>query len=345
IDSYSEGPVEIYNPTNPEDRRKLVDHVARATEIATALPSVDFYNKGDSGNVLGILSDAFRIKSNQNTSADTIIYTGENNNHAAEILISGLENRLGKKQLAAAGIQVLNTVIGKMSGIVTDEAQIREQNLVEIAPGTCSAFLVESFNKILISKIKLKGFVRGIKVFEEKEDLLPFEEAKLYGHNAAHALLGFLLREKGAGLMSDAGSFKNTIEFVRRAFLYESGGALCKKYKGLDPLFTSAGFELYAEDLIKRMVNPYLRDSIIRVTRDIRRKLAWDDRIAGAMRLCLENGITPQHYAHGAAAAIRILAQEENVEPSIILNTLWNDVENNQKIVSEIKNLINIKNL
>ena len=61
--------------------------------------------------------------------------------------------------------------------------------------------------------------------------------------------------------------------------------------------------------------------------------------------MCLENGITPQHYAHGAAAAIRILAQEENVEPSIILNTLWNDVENNQKIVSEIKNLINIKNL
>jgi len=49
--------------------------------------------------------------------------------------------------------------------------------------------LVEAFNRILISKtsfgdtLATRGFHRGIEVFEEKPDLLPFEEAKLYGHN------------------------------------------------------------------------------------------------------------------------------------------------------------------
>ena len=46
------------------------------------------------------------------------------------------------------------------------------------------------------------GFARGITAFIEKDDLLPFEEAKLYGHNAIHALIGYLAHERGLTLMS-----------------------------------------------------------------------------------------------------------------------------------------------
>src|ERR1035437_8405692 len=41
--------VEILNPTVPADARALADALAEASEIATALPSVEFYQRGEIG--------------------------------------------------------------------------------------------------------------------------------------------------------------------------------------------------------------------------------------------------------------------------------------------------------
>jgi mannitol-1-phosphate 5-dehydrogenase len=220
---------------------------------------------------------------------------------------------------------VLNTVIGKMSGVVTDPGQIAEQKLLPMTPGVARAFLVEQFNRILITRIQLDGFRRGIEVFEEKPDLLPFEEAKLYGHNATHALIGYLLREAGGGFMSEAARDTRLMNLARDAFLLESGGALCRKYAGLDPLFTEAGYRAYVDDLLARMTNPHLRDAVERITRDTRRKLGWEDRLIGTMRLALGQGIRPDRYALGAAAAVRQLAAEESGSPAALLDQLWQD--------------------
>jgi len=91
----------------------------------------------------------------------------------------------------------------------------------------------------------------GIKVFLEKYDLLPFEEAKLYGHNAIHSLLGFIGAVKGATSMTGLKDDKTVMQIGREAFLKESGAALVKKYAHLgDELFTEAGFKDFAEDLL-----------------------------------------------------------------------------------------------
>ena len=212
--------VEIFNPNVPADRAEVVRAVREACEICTALPSVEFF-----GSVAPLLADGFSGKE-----MPAVVYTAENNNHAAEIL----ERTVGPVN---APVQFLNTVIGKMSG-VTESREL----------------LVEEFNRILISKITLPGFRRGIEVFSEKPDLLPFEEAKLYGHNAVHALLGYLANERGLEFMSEIDA--ELLEFGRQAFLEESGPALIAKHAGVDPLFTPAGYRAYAEDLLPRMVNP-----------------------------------------------------------------------------------------
>jgi hypothetical protein len=139
-------------------------------------------------------------------------------------------------------------------------------------------------------------------VFEEKPDLLPFEEAKLYGHNAVHALLGFLAHKEGRQFLSEAS--RNLRRFAREAFIEESGRALIAKHGGVDELFTSRGFEQYAADLLERMFNPFLKDAVARVIRDPRRKLGWNDRLIGTMRLALDVGIVPHRFAKGAAAAL-----------------------------------------
>ena len=90
---------------------------------------------------------------------------------------------------------------------------------------------------------------------------------------------------------------------ARRAFIDESGAALCKKWSGVDALFAPDGFAAYAGDLLERMVNPFLTDRVDRVCRDLDRKLGWDDRLIGTMRLCLSQQVSPNVFAQGAALA------------------------------------------
>jgi len=330
--------VEIFNPKVTEDRKALIRAIAEAAEIATALPSVKFYGSGQEGDVVDILGRGLKRKLDNKALPTAVIYTGENHNHAAEIMDEALAKGPGIK--GGDRFQSLNTVIGKMSGVVVDPKQMQEQKLACVVDGMSRAFLVEKFNRILITKIALPGFKRGITVFEEKPDLLPFEEAKLYGHNATHALIGYLLRLKKAEFMAEAQKDKALMKLAREAFLLESGKALCKKYAGLDPLFTDRGYQAYVDDLLERMMNPHLRDSVERVTRDARRKLGWDDRLVGTMRLALSKDITPVRYAQGAAAALRVLEAEEKKPQDQLLDEIWGDARAAKADVALVRKLI-----
>ena len=341
IETYEVSGITILNPAVQADKQALIDAVSRADEIATALPNVSLYGSGESKSVVGILAAGLKERIECCDTHRSIIYTAENHNHAAEILEKKLIESLGEKASRVKElVQCLNTVIGKMSGIVADEKQIAEQGLARMTGKTGRCFLVEIFNRILISRVRWPDFERGITVFEEKDDLLPFEEAKLYGHNATHALIGYLARKKGYSYMADVRKDAALLKLAHDAFIEESGKALCQRHKGLDPLFTEEGYLAYAEDLLKRMTNPHLRDTIERVVRDPRRKLGWDDRLAGTMRVALEQGITPRRYALGARAAIQILAAAENADENSILDDIWAESGASEKEKQMIKELI-----
>ncbi len=297
--------IELLNPANASERGQIVAAIAEADELATALPSVSLYDAGGSSSVAQLLAEGLARRG----SRPAVIYTAENHNHAAEILLEHLRKRCPAGALDH--IQVLNTVIGKMSGVIGEPDDIRQLGLTPMTPRAEKAILVEEFNRILVSRIALPDFRRGIEVFIEKDDLLPFEEAKLYGHNAVHALIGFLAGLRGLTSMAQAADHPDIMASARRAFVDESGGALVRKYAKLgDPLFTPEGFRGYAEDLLERMVRPNLNDLVARVTRDPLRKLGFEDRLYGTIRLALHHGIVPVHFARGAAAAILMIVRE-----------------------------------
>jgi mannitol-1-phosphate/altronate dehydrogenase len=323
--------VELLNPNVAADKQILLDVLAQSTEITTCLPSVDFYNSGDTNSTASLIAEGLK----DGTAKATIIYTAENNNRAAEILEKAVVQKIDI--LPEKPVQFLNTVIGKMSRVVTDPAEtearcesprglrkqggfrseIAELNLKTIAPGINRAFLVEQFNRILVSRTRIPDFRPGIEVFIEKDDLLAFEEAKLYGHNAIHSLLGFIAAVKGYTKMTELADDQEIMQIGRNAFLQECGAALIKKYAQLgDELFTEAGFKVSAEDLLERMTNPYLGDTVVRVVRDAVRKLSMNGRIFGTMQLALEYGIEPRNMALGAMAGVAVLlykADENNL--------------------------------
>lgn len=309
VETVAIGPVEIFDPGVEADRAALIEAVAEAHELATAIPSVRLYATDGPGSLHRILAAGLARKP-ERAGPQAVVYAAENDNAAASKLTAAVESALVGISPAALREWVCfaDTVIGKMSGVAPARS-----GLAPIAPGDHEAFLVEAFNRILISRIHLPAlpgqspFQRGIAIFEEKDDLRPFEEAKFYGHNAVHALAGYLGRHLGLTYMAELRERPKLIDFLRAAGVEETGVALIGRYAGRDALFTRAGFTAYMDDLLVRMTNVHLQDAVARVGRDPARKLGWDDRLIGAMRLALDAGVTPWRFAVGAAAALEAL--------------------------------------
>ncbi|MHC4679191.1 MAG: hypothetical protein ACYTEK_10880, partial [Planctomycetota bacterium] len=74
--------VELLNPRMEQDRNVLLEALSQSTEIATCLPSVSFYESGETESVASWIANGLK----RSAARATIIYAAENNNHAAEIL-------------------------------------------------------------------------------------------------------------------------------------------------------------------------------------------------------------------------------------------------------------------
>ncbi len=288
---------EIYDPQDMADRKNIESAISRADEMATAIPSVDYYDHGGENSITQLLARSI------NPGKPQIIYTAENNNYAAEILWDKIISCTNENKIEQ--FQILNTVIGKMGGVIQDSATINDLGLDLQVPGGQSAILVEEFNHIIVSKVRLQGFKKGITVFQEKDELLPFEEAKLFGHNAVHAMLGFLAHLKGYHYMSEIRDDPSLYHYGEIAFRNECGALLLKKYNDFnDPLFTKEGFEFYGSDLLKRMTNPYLRDEVKRICRDPIRKIGYNDRFLGTIREAFAQNIVAETIAQSVIGGI-----------------------------------------
>ena len=70
----------ILNPRNIDERELILKAIANADEMATAIPSVDFYDAGGDSSIVALLAHGVTGAKKQ------ILYASENNNYAAETL-------------------------------------------------------------------------------------------------------------------------------------------------------------------------------------------------------------------------------------------------------------------
>ncbi len=134
------------------------------------------------------------------------------------------------------------------------------------------------------------------------EPVSPFEayvERKLYTHNCAHAVLGYLGYAAGLEFGYEALEDSRILSLLR-AVLQETGEALIRKHH-----FDAATHQAHVEDLLLRFNNRDLGDTCRRLARDPLRKLAPGDRITGAARCCESQGITPFALSWAIAAGLR----------------------------------------
>ncbi len=290
------GPVEIYNLNILEERKVVLGFIARANDIVTAVPDVSVYRKG----VSGLLREGLALRRKAKPVA---VYTSENQIKSARML-----ERLVYPKAAPPFVQFCDTVIARMGGLHSDRRLIKRLGLAPVTAGSRDAFLVEDFDGIIVERERLSqrySFKTGFSKFCPTDDISLYEERKLFGHNAAHSLLGFIGKLKGYKFMSQYNGDPDFGYIGVDALLEETGGWFKKRHKGEgEGTVTESGYRLWAIQLCRRIVSPFLYDPIDRIIRDPQRKLGWDDRLIGVIRRALSGGAMPKRYALGAAAAI-----------------------------------------
>ena len=129
----------------------------------------------------------------------------------------------------------------------------------------------------------------------------PFDfyiERKLMLHNMGHATMAYLGYQKGLSYIYEVGRDPE-IKYILLRALDESARGLAKRHGAdLDGLLS------FIDNLIPRLDNPLLEDTLLRVGKDTKRKLSPSDRLVGAFNCVKESGKTPAYLAVGIAAGL-----------------------------------------
>lgn len=185
--------------------------------------------------------------------------------------------------------------IGRMVPVMTEAQRAQDPLLV----------CVEPYCELPVDAAGFKGPVPFLRHMEPRDNFKGYVERKLFVHNAGHAATAYLGYLRGHAYIWQA------IEdpAVRRA----ADGAMEETCAGLSRRHGLSIEELEAhwQDLVRRFRNRALGDQVTRVAKDPVRKLGPNDRLIGAARMCLEQGVEPRHVAFAAAAAMRYDVAED----------------------------------
>lgn len=191
---------------------------------------------------------------------------------------SHLSSRLG----------LVPAVIARMSPVPTAAQRAGDPTLVVAEP-----------YKVL--PVDRDGFVGAIPEIVGLRAVAPFgayTARKLYIHNAAHAVLGYLGYRRG-----HIYGYEALDDPWIRARLDEGLEAVSRSLTAAYD-FEPVGLLEHIDYLLIRLANRALADPCTRLARDPLRKLAPDDRLVGAARLVEAHGISPRGLAWGIAAAL-----------------------------------------
>ena len=204
-----------------------------------------------------------------------------------------LEERLG----------LVETSIGKMVPIIPLKERARDPLRV----------YAEAYNTLILDRRGFRGPLPDVSGLDPKDNMKAYVARKSFIHNLGHALSAYLAYIEGRTYVFTWEAMRDSALRGRvKAAMMESGLALLRAFPGE---FTPESQEAHVEDLLKRFANANLGDTLFRVGRDIARKLGPDDRLIGAMRCDLENGVAPLVTAEGAAAACFYRGVDENGRP------------------------------
>ncbi len=200
---------------------------------------------------------------------------------AAGVLRENIERYMDplEKDYLEGNVGFVETVVSRMVAPLPESLKEKEPLLVTVEP----------YNILPVAKKSFKGDIPEVKGFYPVEDIFPYEELKLFVHNLGHAALAYTGFLAGYEFIWECMEDKKLCGILERV-TGETKSAIIKKHD-----FDKKEVEDYTKDLFSRFKNKALNDTVCRVGRDPLRKIGANDRIAGAIKICLQQGIFPEN--------------------------------------------------
>ncbi len=222
----------------------------------------------------------------------------ENLPHADRTLYDAVKRRLPSElhtQLDSS-VGFVRTVVARMTPVATTQERILD----------VAAIRTEAYKTLPIDKDAIVGSLPHIPGIVTVGNFQSEIDRKLFAHNGSHAVLGYLGWSAGHEYGWQALQSSQIASTVSGA-LHEVAAALEQEWHTPQDELSD-----YCADLLSRFANRELGDTCLRLCRDPQRKLAGDDRLVGAARLCIKHGVTPLNLACGIAAALTFLADSKH---------------------------------
>ncbi len=263
---------------------QVAQEVARA-EIACTAVGVNVLKQ-----VAPALARGIALRSQNPDAPPLNILICENQLDADQILREAVREQLPADLHAYLDTQVgfVLCVVSRMVPVMTPEERRADPLAIK----------VEAYKRLPVDAKAIKGQLPPIVGVEPVENFLGHVERKLFVHNAAHAIVGYLGWLKGYTYVHEAMADEQ-IRSLLDGSMQEVIEAMVRKHG-----FTREEMQEHLADLYHRFENAALGDTIARVAREPERKLRPDDRLVGAARLLLENGLEPKGFCTAIAAAL-----------------------------------------
>lgn len=182
----------------------------------------------------------------------------------------------------------VDTVIGRMVPMPTAEMRQQDPSLIK----------VEAYKELPVQRSGFVGEIPAVVAMKAEDNFEVFTARKLYIHNCGHALMAYAGYQRGYEFGYEVMADEKLRNFML-AGLQESAAAIASAL-GADANW----LQQHVQELLLRFDNRQLGDRIFRLGRDPVRKLAREDRLTGAAKLAMEQGLPARNLAWGMALAL-----------------------------------------
>ncbi len=225
------------------------DEVAREIKTTNLLSSA--VGAKNLSSVASLIAGGIIERAKNNIEKPINLIICENLPKASKVFKDYLLKKIKKKywSYVDSHLGLVESVISRMVPVIPPQIRKREPTLV----------MAESYNILPVDKKGFKGEIPRIKGMIPYDNLVAYEEQKLFTHNTAHAICAYLGYQKGYKYIWESIEDKGIRDTVRGA-LMETGNALIKKHH-----FKSQEQRDLIDNIIQRFGNRALGDTVARV--------------------------------------------------------------------------------
>ncbi len=211
---------------------------------------------------------------NRATSEPVNIILAENLQQGKEFVEERLLKALGRHAELLSRVGIIETSIGKMVPIVSEEVKEKDPLLV----------FAEPYNTLILDKSSFIGPIPNIPQIHAVDHIDAYVARKLFIHNLGHAAVAYIgYSKKPEATYTYEILEDEDLKLLVKQAMEQSARALHLAYPAV---FSNKELDDHIEDLLRRFTNRALKDTIYRVGRDLSRKLHRSDRVIGAIELC-----------------------------------------------------------